>query len=297
MQDAQAVWLKDKLYVGGGHTAGSPRHHARLYIYSPKQKVKWSQTDTPVYYFALVMYHSKLLLVGGRKYMPDKNESGPVTNAVWELNGSNKCVRGQLPPMGTERCFASAVCFEERLIVVGGENEKKKMNSAEFFEGHHWTTIQQFIPKESSKMRSLVYDGCLYMIGGDGQEKRVYCASITRSGDFVKSPSKLPNVPHEWSSAVVFGEKPMVLGGDIPSNAAIYSFSTNTHSWTYVEDMPQALYSSCTTVQPSGELMVVGGMTKSGHFSNQVFRATLNGTTITVISLKLCILLLVLVFQ
>ena len=37
VDNAQAVWLGDKLYVGGGHTsaAGSRIAHARLYIYTP----------------------------------------------------------------------------------------------------------------------------------------------------------------------------------------------------------------------------------------------------------------------
>ena len=32
---AQAVWLKDKVYLGGGTVSGSKRDEARLYIYSP----------------------------------------------------------------------------------------------------------------------------------------------------------------------------------------------------------------------------------------------------------------------
>ena len=64
MSDAQAVWLGDKLYVGGGWTSGSRRDIAKLYIHTPTTDT-WSHINTPVYYFALVTYHSQLVLVGG----------------------------------------------------------------------------------------------------------------------------------------------------------------------------------------------------------------------------------------
>ena len=47
MHDAQAVWLGDKLYVGGGQTSGSRRDAARLYIHTPTTDT-WSHIDTPV---------------------------------------------------------------------------------------------------------------------------------------------------------------------------------------------------------------------------------------------------------
>ena len=65
MHDAQAVWLGDKLCVGGGTTSsGSNRDDARLYIYTPTTDM-WSAMDTPVCYFALIIYHSQQVLVGG----------------------------------------------------------------------------------------------------------------------------------------------------------------------------------------------------------------------------------------
>lgn len=116
------------------------------------------------------------------------------------------------------------------------------------------------------------------MIGGDGQGTSVYSASLPSL--LVGAPKWSSSfVPCEWSSPVVFGNRPVVLGGfkesDAPS-AAIYSLSTTTSGWIYVGDMPESLYSACTIVKPTGELMVVGGTTKAG-FSDHIFKATLSG--------------------
>ena len=67
MNSAQAVWLGDKLCVGGGETSGSERDHARLYIYTPTTDM-WGTMDTPVCWFTLTIYHSQLVLVGGLEY-------------------------------------------------------------------------------------------------------------------------------------------------------------------------------------------------------------------------------------
>lgn len=69
MQDAQAVWFTEKLYVGGGYTEtehiyADCENQARLYVYTPKTDL-WDTIDTPVYWFALAVYHSQLMLVGG----------------------------------------------------------------------------------------------------------------------------------------------------------------------------------------------------------------------------------------
>ena len=77
-QDAQALWLEDKLYVRRGWTS-NVEGDAKLYIYTPNTDT-WGAMDTPVYYFVLVTYHSQLMLVGGRTL-----GNGSVTNKLWTL--------------------------------------------------------------------------------------------------------------------------------------------------------------------------------------------------------------------
>ena len=83
MSNAQAVWLWDKLYVGGGGTSESVRDAARLYIYTPTTDT-WSHINTRVSWFALITYHSQLVLVGGGNFVGEERY-GPVTNKLWTL--------------------------------------------------------------------------------------------------------------------------------------------------------------------------------------------------------------------
>ena len=139
MCDAQAVWLGDRLYVGGGETSRSRRDRARLYIYNPTRD-NWGAIDTPVYLFALIIYHSHLVLVGGMEYV-DRRIGGPVSNKLLTLSQHNQW-RETLPPMTTRRHSASAVEYSNNILVAGGiDDELNVINIVEVYSGHHWACL------------------------------------------------------------------------------------------------------------------------------------------------------------
>ena len=168
MRDAQAVWLGDKLYVGGGRSSGSRRDKAKLYIHTPTTDT-WSHIDTPVYYFALVTYHSQLVLVGGTEFVGEY-EDGTVTNKLWTLTEHDQW-RETLPVMTIKRYRASAVEFADNIIVGGGWGDK----SVEVYNGHHWAEAQ-CLPNPCYDMKSTILNGHWYLMGGVGQGEEVYFA-------------------------------------------------------------------------------------------------------------------------
>ena len=280
MCDAQAVWLGDKLYVGGGWTLGSTRDAARLYIYTPTTDT----IDTPVYRFALITYHSQLVLVGGREYVGEGRD-GPVTSKLWTLTEHDQW-RETLPPMITKRYRASAVEFAGKIIVAGGtDDEMESIDIVEVYNGHHWTKAQ-CLPKPDYNMKSTVLDGHWYLMGGGGQGKEVYYApldSLVASCQPSEKPlpsvwERLPDVPHEGSSTAVFGNRLIAVGGGYPSpSSSIHAYSPNTQSWVHVGDMPVELCYTCTAVLPTGELMVIGGRSRTFRIQSCVYKTSLNG--------------------
>ena len=282
MCDAQAVWLGDKLYVGAGLTSGITRDDARLYIYTPTTDT-WSVINTPVYYFALITYHSQLVLVGGEEYFGEERGE-PVTNKLWTLTGHDQW-RETLPPMTTKRHSASAVEFADNIVVAGGEDNKwESIDIVEVYNGHHWTKVQ-CLPKPSYVMKSTVLNGHWYLMGGVGQGKEVYYASLYSLVASCQSSEKplpsvwkrFPDVPHEYSSTAVFGNRLIAVGGGSPPSSSIHAYSPHTQSWVHVGDMPVELCSTCTAVLPTGELMVIGGVSTSSFRKSCVYKTSLNG--------------------
>ena len=280
MHNAQAVWLGDKLYVGGGRTLGNGRDDARLYIYTPTTDT----IDTPVYRFALITYHSQLVLVGGMEYVGERR-GGPVTSKLWTLTEHDQW-RETLPPMTTKRYRASAVEFAGKIIVAGGEDDKgRAIDIVEVYNGHHWAEAQ-CLPKPDCNMKSTVFDGHWYLMGGVGQGKEVYYASLdslVASCQPSEKPlpsvwKRLPDVPHERSSTAVFGNRLIAVGGGgYPFSSSIHAYSPHTQSWLHVGDMPVELYSTCTAVLPTGELMVIGGLSRTYIVESCVYKTSLNG--------------------
>ena len=283
MLNAQAVCLRDKLYVGGGVAVGSNRDAARLYIYTPTTDT-WNHIDTPVYQFALITYHSQLVLVGGLEYVGEWN-GGPVTNKLWILTKNDQW-RETLPPMTTKRWRASAVEFADNILVAGGvDHERGNIDIVEVYNGHHWAKAQR-LPRPCCSMKSTVLNGHWYLMGGEVQGKEVYYVSLNSlvaSYQHSEKPlpsvwKRLPDVPLEYSSTAVFRNRLIAVGGGYLSpSSSIHAYSPYTQSWVHVGDMPIGFDSTCTAVLPTGELMVIWGRSDTSSWESSVHKASLNG--------------------
>ena len=256
----QAVCLEDKLYLGGG----------KLFIYSPTTDT-WAIKDTPVHNFALVVYHSQLVLVGG-----EMTDDGSVTNKLWTLNRHDQWKEETLPPMTVRRMGASAVEYSNNILVAGGENDEgEDTDVVEVYNGHHWAKAQS-LPIACWGMMSAILNGHWYLAGGIGQEKDVYYVSMeSLIASCQPSGKQLPSVwkrfadsPHEYSILVAFRNRLVAIG--YLASSSIHAYSPYSQSWVHVGDMPGGDNSNeAAVVLPSGDLMVAGRYT--------LYRGMLNG--------------------
>jgi N-acetylneuraminic acid mutarotase len=291
LRDAQAVWQGNQLYVGGGETSsGIKREKAKLYMYIHTPTTEsWSHIDTPVYSFALITYHCQLVLVGGREFVGGMRD-GPVTNKLWTLIEHDQWSRIPFPPMITKRRHASAVEFADNILVAGGECDKgRNIDIVEVYNGHYWAEAQ-YLPKPCLAMKPTVLNGHWYLMGGWGQGREVYYASLDLLVASCRPSEKhlpsvwkrLPDVPHAGSSTAVFGNRLIAVGGGYTSpSSSIYAYFPHTQSWVHVGDMSAEFRSTCTAVLPTGDLMVIGGWSVNNFNESRVHKAHLkfNGNT------------------
>ena len=277
--DAQAVSVGDKLYVGGGTTGNdTSTDEARLYTYIPK-KESWHVVETPAYWFALTTYHSKLVLVGGVEV-----ENNSTTDKLWTLH--EQFLDSCIPSMGSKRFNASAISHSDHLVVAGGEDleDDLLLNIVEVYDGYQWTEVQS-LPSQCSSMKSTLYKRCWCLMGGYGQGEHVYFCSLDKIVDSCKSSDiyvedlwgKLPDVPFCNSSPAVLGSRIIAIGGRQSTcyGHAVYAYSQKSESWLLVGELPYEIYNTCTSVLPTGELMVIGGQPTEN--TNIVFKIVLEG--------------------
>ena len=310
-RNAQAVWLNDRLYVGGGVTQRtyksgtnkrSFRDAARLYSYLP-EKDEWIEKpiDTPTYYFALTVYHSQLVIASGCEYQR-WDKVGLHTNKVYTLTssveGEEKKWQDEIPPMNIKRHSATGISIGDHLMVAGGLGiNGVELKSVEVYNGHEWARARE-LPRACWHMKCTLYKGCLYLMGGVGQGQKVYyieidhlIANCTAVSDLAPSSEldekvwkKITSIPHERSALAAFGGSLIAIGGgDLFSpTSKMYAYAPGPvgnsplQLWIPIAsgNLPTSLISICAVTLPSGELMSIGGEIGQ-EWSDRVFKASL----------------------
>ena len=218
MGDAQAVVLNNKVYIGGGYT-GDVTTATNIYTYDPTTDT-WETLQSPTRYSALTTYHNKLLLVGG-----EETSTGQTTNQLWVFEEGEQTWTQPLPPMQTRRKDASAVTYQDYLIVAGGYSNGR-LNTVEVFDGQQWVTADP-LPERCCSMKSTSHDGHYYLMGGNFQGTSVFYTSLQSlvekatqhpptSPSSTDQPSvwkTLADTRHQSSSTTIFGGGLVAAGG------------------------------------------------------------------------------------
>jgi hypothetical protein len=262
------VWLKDKVYVGGGWISGNKRDDSRLYIYTPTTDT-WTTLDTPVYWFGLTTYHSQLVLVGGWEFVGE-NVVGEPTNKLWTLSEEGQW-QETLPPMPIPCTYASvsAVSHGDHLLVISGGYP----NKVYVYNGHHWASAQH-PPQRLESVKSTVFIGHWYVMGRGGMVYSTFLDSLLAScqPSETSQPSslwkRLTDVPSGYCYPVVFGNRLVAVGRRSSDTTIIslHAYSSLAQSWVHITvadalSTPMFVAPLCAVPLPSNDLMIVSGQT------------------------------------
>ena len=160
----QAVHFNDHVYVGGA--SRSRDDCGRLFVYSLSAD-NWNMLDVGVFRFALSSYKDKLVLIGGRKYIPQGGGRSIIIDISQVLvldTISLKLQDQSIPSMQSNRVSACAVSSGDHLLVAGGD----KPNTVEVYnrDGNEWsyvTPLPQVRDPCVVKSGTLHSDGNLYL--------------------------------------------------------------------------------------------------------------------------------------
>ena len=256
--------------------SGVFRNVASVHVYTPANDA-WRTMEAPVYWFALATYHSQLILIGGFEYIGETEQAVmKATNKLWILKGPKQWRQDVLPPMPTKRCSASALGYEDHLIVAGGQDVSTFdcFDIVEVYTNHQWSRANS-LPTSCASMKSTVFNDHWYLIGGYGQKEEIYHVSLDSFiANYPPGATKLiscewerlPDIPLEckYASISIVENQLVVVGGEqVHLSSAIYAYSPRTQSWVTVGFLPAAISNTCATVLPTGELMIIGGKPES----------------------------------
>ena len=178
--------------------------------------------------------------------------------------------------MPTPRHSPAVATHDKRLVVAGGKvYGGDRLATVEVLD----TTSRQWLstsplPVKCSLMTSAIVNQELYLLGGTLTTDTLVVSlpEITRSS--VNSATtnrsaqwrKLPAPPLESSAAISVQGSVVAIGGHHGNDrsTAIHVYQPATNNWKKVGDLPSPRDCCTSTLLPSGEILVAGGVDSNG---------------------------------
>ena len=253
---------------------------------------QWSTLPISHYnYFSLAVINGLLTSIGGRS----SRREGTCTNTLLSLTGEGREGHWSnvFPPMPTARKSPASVTTEQALVVAGGNDGNKCLDTVEVMNipTKQWST-NRHLPHPFSWISATICGDRLYVGGGYGEGGKPSQSVLTCSlPDLLRSQSLgaklrtlfLTNEPGVWrhiknlpvtrSTLTTLGGHVVAIGGADDSNnptADIRRYDSRTGSWHVVTRMKTKQFFPLVAVLPEDRLIIVGGCDTSRRSTDSV---------------------------
>lgn len=275
MFQAQGVYLRNKIYIGGGDT-GDPNTDSLIFEYNYKTKSWSTLPPTASTYFGLCKLEGELISVGGK--------IGPLaTSLVYVFDSFTKRWKDSLPCLSAARYSPSCISTQSAIIVAGGLLERDELlSSVEVLKSDtfQWYTAG-YLPRSATlcNATAVALHDSVYLMGGYKSSTASSFSNSAHSspvdillnycGMIPRSWSPLPPTPHYQSTAACIGPCLMSLGGTSspyspPVHQAMYGYCPSTETWVFVGDLPYGFCHGTAVSLPNNEIFIMGGWVQQG---------------------------------
>eukprot|EP00731_Ephydatia_muelleri_P004238 Em0002g414a len=252
------VEVEGRVVWGGGRYSGG--YGGGVYVLD-EVRSKWSRVaDSGEVRGTLAVCGGRLVWVGGVKVV------GVMSKKVKELRGRRWSHMSDM----LVGCWGSCVLSVSGggMVVMGGNGDAwrlvmengRLLNDVQVFDGGTQTWHRgPSLPKPCAAMSAVVHGDLVFVMGGVGMDRAVWCADIR---DLQSIWRQLPDVPYYWSSVCVGDGVLLAIGGaeDLSGSkktSSIYGLHGVDKKWKHVGDMPFACDSVDTLMLSDGGLLVV----------------------------------------
>ena len=253
---------------------------------------QWSTLpDSRYYNFSLAVIDSLLTSIGGSS----GEFVGPCTNTLLSLTGEGRERQWyeMFPPMPTARNTFASVTTEQALVVAGGHDGSKRLDTVEVMNipNKQWSTARN-MPHTFSSISATICGDQLYLGGGYDEGGKPSQSVLTCSLPDLLQPQSLgaklrtlflttkpgvwrhiKDLPVTLSTLTTLGGYMIAIGGADDSNiptADVRRYDPQTDSWHVIMKMKTKRSLSLVAVLPEDRLIVVGGWNASRRSMDSV---------------------------
>ncbi|WP_319434766.1 protein kinase domain-containing protein [Mycobacterium sp. RTGN5] len=251
--------LDDKIFVAGGM-----RHGEMLQLvqsYDPQTGAWQTQPPLPVplHHATATTYRGEMVVIGGAS-----DELANASNKVYALRGTNWV---ELPSLTHARAAAGAAVVGDKLVVTGGQNEKKLVAQTEVFDGQSWKDVAD-LPTPREHLAAVSDGTYVYTVGGRFLSADKNSAAFERFDPKSGQWTKLVDMPTPRGSygATLIDGRIVAVGGEEPTQvlgtAEMYDIAEG--KWISLTPMPTARHGEAVAAV-GDTVYVIGGANRPTH--------------------------------
>jgi serine/threonine-protein kinase PknK len=252
--------LNDKIWIIGGLRSGAEPLNL-VETYDPKTGA-WDTGPSlpmPLHHAAAATYRGEVVVLGGAT-----DELANGSNKVFALRGGNWV---ELPSLAHARSAPAAAVAGDKLVVFGGQNDKKLVPQTEVFDGSSWKDAADMpTPREHLAAAS---DGTyVYAIGGRFLSSDKNSAALERFDPASGSWKKLVGMPTPRGSygATYIDGRIVVVGGEEPTQVlnVVEMYDIAEGTWSTLAPMPTPRHAEVVATV-GNTIYCIGGANRPTH--------------------------------
>ncbi len=213
----------------------------------------------PLHHATAAAYRGEVIVIGGAgdTVAEASNKVFAFRNGKWE----------ELPSLQHARAAPSAAVVDDKLVVVGGQDDKKLVTQTEVFDGESWTEAADMpTPREHL---AAVSDGVyVYAVGGRSLSADENSAAFERfdpeSGNWEKLPD-MPTPRGSYGAALIDG-RIVAVGGEEPTRVlpTVEMYDISTGKWTTQAPINTPVHGQVVAAVDT-TLFCIGGADRPSH--------------------------------
>lgn len=252
--------LDGKIWLAGG-LLGHDETLQTVESYDPAMGVWQPQPSLPIplHHATAATYRGEMVVIGGAS-----ETLAEASNKVFAFRDGRWV---ELPALQHARAAAGAAVVGDKLVVVGGQDDKQIVAPTEVFDGESWTQAADLpTPREHL---AAVSDGVyVYAVGGRNLSADENSSALDRydpaSGKWEKL-ADMPSARGSYGAAIIEG-RIVAVGGEEPTRVlpTVEMYDTSSGKWTTVAPLGTPRHGQVVAAVGS-TLYCIGGADRPSH--------------------------------
>jgi N-acetylneuraminic acid mutarotase len=251
--------LDGKVWVMGGMQMGSALQIVQSYDPLTGAWQSGPPLPIPLHHAVAVTYRGEVVVIGGTT-----DKIAQASNKVFALRGNNWV---ELPTLKHARAAPGAAVVGDKIVVVGGQNNKQVVPQTEIYDGNSWRDAPG-MPNPREHL-AVVSDGTyVYAVGGRFLSADKNSAAFDRFDPISNSWTTLIDMPTPRGSygAAYIDGRIVAVGGEDPTQVldAAEMYDIAEGKWTKLAPLPEARHAEVVAAV-GNTVYVIGGANRPTH--------------------------------